>query len=411
MLVFDTAYTMKILQERNLSSMVTSRDYDGYFDHVWTVHPVASILLPLDSPAAYGRPETYDLAPRHTFIEGKIGRFHRLRGFPKLNFLLAQIGLLTLLFRLMRRNSIRLMRSEEIWICGPVALLLSWWFRVPLLVGVWGNPGVVRRQTGRPITPRLYRTIAQEEKVEAFVLRHADMVMVQNEDNRNFCLSAGVPHERTAIFRLGNAIEREHFQLPGERPDATADLAELGVDGGRALLCISRLEALKLTDHAVRVVKHLKDEGRDVVLLLAGDGTQRNELEALAVELDVADRVRFIGNRDQNWLFRVVPHVAVVLSPLTGRALGEAALGGAPIVAYDIDWHGELIETGVTGELVPHLDHEAMAAATARFLDNPEYARAMGAAVRRRALDMLDPEQANHNQIAVFEELMARRWV
>ena len=38
---------------------------------------------------------------------------------------------------------------------------------------------------------------------------------------------------------------------------------------------------------------------------------------------------------------------------LTGRALAEAALGGVPIVAYDIDWHSEAVETGVTGELVP----------------------------------------------------------
>ena len=44
MLVFDTAYTWKILNERNIAGIVTGRDHGGWFDHVWTVHPVAGLL-------------------------------------------------------------------------------------------------------------------------------------------------------------------------------------------------------------------------------------------------------------------------------------------------------------------------------------------------------------------------------
>jgi len=37
------------------------------------------------------------------------------------------------------------------------------------------------------------------------------------------------------------------------------------------------------------------------------------------------------------------------------------ALGAAPVVAYDIDWHSDLIESGVTGELVAYKDHVGLA--------------------------------------------------
>ena len=47
----------------------------------------------------------------------------------------------------------------------------------------------------------------------------------------------------------------------------------------------------------------------------------------------VGHRVVFGGNRDQAWLWRVMPHVAAVISPLTGRALAEAALAGVPLIA------------------------------------------------------------------------------
>src|SRR5687768_15975182 len=48
MLVLDTAYTWKILNARNIASIVSGRDNDGWFDHVWTVHPVAGLLEPED---------------------------------------------------------------------------------------------------------------------------------------------------------------------------------------------------------------------------------------------------------------------------------------------------------------------------------------------------------------------------
>jgi glycosyltransferase involved in cell wall biosynthesis len=408
MLVFDTAYTWKILNERNIAGIVTGRDHGGWFDHVWTVHPVAGLLEPEVSPERFGRPVVHDLAPRHTFIEGKIGRFAALRRFEKLNFLLAQLGLLWLLLRIAWRERFDIIRSEEIFFCGPMAWLLARILRKPFLVGVWGNPGAQRRHTGRPLTPRLFRTVAQEEKVERFVLNRADSVMIQNEDNRNYVLSLGIPRERTSLFRVANLIERHHFTDPADRPDGSADLAAIGAAGDPTALVVARLQQVKLIDHVIRAAGVLKERGRFVKVLLAGDGPYREPLESLAAELGVTDRIMFLGDCDQTWLWRVVPKVSMVVSPLTGRAMAETALGAAPIVAYDLDWHGELIETGKTGELVPHLDFVAMADAMARFLDDPAYARRMGDAVRARTLKMMDPEENDRMQIEVYRRLIAR---
>jgi glycosyltransferase involved in cell wall biosynthesis len=177
------------------------------------------------------------------------------------------------------------------------------------------------------------------------------------------------------------------------------------VAGEHTLLTISRLQELKLVHHVIHAVETLKDRGRRVVALFVGEGPYRPEMEALAAELGVTDQVVFCGNREQQWLARVIPAVSMVVSPLTGRAMGEAALGGAPMVAYDIDWHSELVTGGETGELVPYLDHTAMADAIARILDDPERARRMGAALRAKAMAMLDPAAADRAQIAAYEAL------
>jgi glycosyltransferase involved in cell wall biosynthesis len=143
-----------------------------------------------------------------------------------------------------------------------------------------------------------------------------------------------------------------------------------------------------------------------VVLILAGEGSAQAELEELAQRLGISDRICFAGNRTQQWLARAYPEVSVVLAPYTGRALAEAALGAAAVVAYDVEWHAQFIEPGVTGELVPFMDHEAMAEAAERLLDDPGRARKMGEALREKAVKLVDPAEADRSQAAAYEALL-----
>jgi glycosyltransferase involved in cell wall biosynthesis len=134
----------------------------------------------------------------------------------------------------------------------------------------------------------------------------------------------------------------------------------------------------------------------------------RPSLIELARALGVEDHLLMPGNKDQGWIAQTVSRAGVIVSPHTGRALSEAALGGVPICAYDVDWQGELIETGVTGELVPHKDWKGLAEAAARFLEAPEYARRMGKAVRNRTLEMLDPEALDQHERDQYHSLLDR---
>ncbi len=409
MVVFDSAYTYKMILERSLAARVTGRDLDGYFDHVWTIYPLAALISPEGSPERIGRPEVHDLAPRHTFIEGRLGRYRRLGRFRRLNLALAQIQLLWLAIRLVRRERIDIVRSEEAYYNGLFAWIVARLTGRPLVIGSWGNPGEIRRQTGRPLMGRMFKSVAAEESFEKFILRRADAVIVQNGDNRDFVLAQGVRPERAAIFRLGNVLHRYHFGDPASREMPWDDLRALGVGpDDELLLCISRLAALKLTDHPLRALGLIKDRCPRAKLLFIGEGPQREELVGLARELGIVDRVIFAGNRDQLWIANLFNGAAAVISPLTGRALAEAALGGAPIVAYDLDWQGDVVVPGETGELVPRHDIPALADAIERLLADRPRARRLGAAVRRHVAEMMDPAAIDAAQREVYRALIDR---
>lgn len=407
LLVLDTAYTYEMICERGLQDSLTCRDLEGFFDHVWSVHPFASMLNSPGWSPRLGAPVTHRVNERHSFIEGKVGRFGWLR-LPALNFAVGQLLLLLQLRRLVRSNGISVIRVGDPLYVGLFGWLLAKISGVPLAIRVNGNNEQVRRNTGRPLYPRLFRKPGLERAIERFVLSRADLVAAINPDNLAYAIEAGARPDRATIFRIGNLIAEEHRADPAGRPADPALLAGLGVERGKFLLSIARLEAAKFPEDLVGVLADVRSRGLDVELLFVGDGTMRAELQALAGELGVAPHVRFAGNQPQAVLARLIPAASAVLSPLTGRSLSEAALGGAPIVAYDLDWQDELVESGVTGELVEFRDRRAFADATARLLSDPAYAKSMGAAVRERALEMLDPVRLNQHERAEYQRLFDR---
>lgn len=408
LLVLNTSYSLEMIRERGIEHTVTCRDLNGFFDHVWSVHPFATLVTSPQWSIKFGGPVTYELSPAHTLVEGCIGRFSLLERLGTMNFLIAQIGMALRLIQLVRKERINVIRADD-----PLYLGLLGWFvarlcKVPLVIRVGANHDKAFASTGQPVMPRLFRRRTVEKRVERFVLSRADLVAAANQDNLEFAISSGARLERSAIFRYGNLIDKAHFTEPSVRFGGSALLDELDLQPGRFLICIGRLEDIKLPDDTLRVLHELVGRGHEVKLALVGDGRMRPRLEALARELRIDDRLVFCGNRSQDWLAKVIPLAGVVLSPITGRALTEVALGAAAVVAYDIDWQKELIQHRLTGELVRYRSWMDMADGAERFLKDAGYARAMGHALRMRTLEMMDPETLDREEMRHYERLVSR---
>lgn len=407
LLVIDTSYAYEAIRARKLEDSVTCRDLDGFFEHVWTVHPFASLVTE-GATTMFGGPEVHALNGAHTFIDGKIGRFDALGRIPLLNFAASQSEVLARLTALIRREKISAIRAGDPLYNGLLGLLLARAHGIPLVVRVNANFDKMYETTGKPAMPRFFRSHKVEKKVLRFVLSRTDLVAAVNQDNLDFALANGARAEHSTIFRYGNLIDKRHVAPPETRDRSWSILSEHWSEPCRFLLHVGRLESVKCPEDVIKVLAELRKRGHDVKLLMVGDGRERAALVALSRDLGIEEHVVFCGNRDQEWLSRVIPLAAMVVSPITGRALSEAAFGAAPIVAYDLDWQGELIRTGETGELVPARAWEKMADSAERFLNDPAYARAMGEAVRQRAFEMLDPATLDQHEREQYTKLLGR---
>jgi D-inositol-3-phosphate glycosyltransferase len=112
-------------------------------------------------------------------------------------------------------------------------------------------------------------------------------------------------------------------------------------------------------------------------------------IHALAKDLGVRDRIRFVPPQPHHLLSTWYRAADVVLVPSRSESFGlvalEAAACGAPVVASDVGGLRTIVDDGRTGLLVESRDPSSFATAVDHLLADPALAAAMGAAGAERA--------------------------
>jgi glycosyltransferase involved in cell wall biosynthesis len=134
-------------------------------------------------------------------------------------------------------------------------------------------------------------------------------------------------------------------------------------------------------------------------------------LEARAAALGLAERVVFLGQRDD--LPDLWPHLAILVHPAQaepfGRVAAEALLAGVPVVAFRDGGLPEIVDDGATGLLTPPGDLGALADGVVRLLDNPELRARLGRSGQERAARRFAPAGHARAVEQVYDGVLAAR--
>ncbi len=158
-------------------------------------------------------------------------------------------------------------------------------------------------------------------------------------------------------------------------------------------------------DHStvVRAFVGLSDRAK---LWLIGDGNTRPEIQAQVVELGLAGRVQFWGNRSDVNTLLAASHVFVLASHYEGlpTVLLEAMRAGLPVVVTDAGGVRDCVISGNTGFVVPQKDPMSMRAALAKLVEQPQLRALLGAAGRK----LFESHFSTEQMVARTRELYAR---
>jgi glycosyltransferase involved in cell wall biosynthesis len=256
------------------------------------------------------------------------------------------------------------------------------------LIRTWKNPSIVSFH-GADVTvdmnKRAYRDATRQ------MLEAVKLVLVRSESLRRALTDLGCDPKKIEVQHTGIPLEEFPFR---ERSFVAAATEWRLVQAGRLI----EKKGLPVTLRAFAV---FLDQYPNATLTIAGEGPLLGQLQKLAHELNIQERVSFTGFVSQEQLREIYYRSHIFLHPSqTGRdgnqegipnSMLEAMASGLPVFATDHGGIPEAIEKGLSGVLVPERDHEALARALLNAAQHPEFllriARS-GAEIVRRNFDL-----------------------
>lgn len=217
----------------------------------------------------------------------------------------------------------------------------------------------------------------------------------------------GAPAAKVRVIPYGLPLApRTPAERAAQRQAARDELGAGPDDLLAGMAC--RLVEQKGVSYGIRAFAQVSAQHASARLVIAGDGPLRPALEAEARAAGVADRVRFLGWRDD--VPRLLAGLDVLLMPSLWEGFGlvilEAMSQRLPVIASRVSAIPEIVADGETGLLVPARDADALAGALALLLGDYGLRRHLGLLAEERLETRFSPDRMVSATVALYNDLL-----
>lgn len=304
----------------------------------------------------------------------------------------------SLMFRILRNHGVHLVHVNNLapW---PDALLASRLAGCPCIETFHGVEDI--KLAFSPTKRLLYRAAA---------LLSARVTAVSQEAAELLVSLTGMGRSRVRL--IPNGVNTDRF-APAESPAAKKQLRqEKGLpEDGLLLGCVAALRPVKNHFGLLQAFKRASGESMvRAFLVLVGEGPLFADVQELARDLGISEKVLFLGKRnDVDELLRCFD-VFVLNSHTEGLsyAMLEAMASGLPVVATAVGAAVHILKNGREGFITPAGDTEALAHALTKLFDNPGSLQSMGLEARKTVQSQYGIETMLERYRALYQETLSR---
>jgi len=250
----------------------------------------------------------------------------------------------------------------QLWVVAAAKLAAK---RVPLVTTEQSTQNRRRREWARPLDSWMYKNYA---------------AIACNSEATAQNLLDWIPEVTKRVSIIYNGVPLERFR---NAPPASKHEILPSSSGWPVVVFVARFDPAKDHPTLLRAMRRVPKAD----LVLVGDGDLRPQIQRLAQELGIGERVHFLGRRPDIPQLLKMADLYVHASNYEGFGIAavEAMSAGLPVVASDVPGLGEIVKGA--GILVPPGDDEALAKAINGVLQSQLLREQMVAASQRRAAD------------------------
>jgi glycosyltransferase involved in cell wall biosynthesis len=254
----------------------------------------------------------------------------------------------------------------------------------------YSGPAARLTRVGRVIHTR--HGVINQTSRQLFLLvqmaRLADRVVCISDDCVRDSIALGIPEGK--LVRIWNGIDLNRF-------------AYTGPAAGGPILAVGRLDRVKGHDVLIRAAAEVARSDPAARFEIAGDGRYRPDLERLIANLDIKEHVHLLGEVED--VPGLLGRAGLFTQPSRTEGISltllEAMARGLPVVATRVGGNAEVVDDGVNGILIASEDPAALAGVVRDLRADPDRARDLGRAARRRIEEAFDVRR----MVAEYETL------
>ena len=239
------------------------------------------------------------------------------------------------------------------------------------------------------------------EALDRVILPHFDQVIGVSESISTLIRQAGVASDK--VHTIDNGIDVTPFVA------AEPTLTEARARGGKVIGAIGRLETQKGLEYFLRAARNILKDFPDTTFVIVGAGPEREKLETIARDLEVAPHIIFTGQRRDMPGVHASLDIFVLSSTDEGMPIVilEAMAASTPIVATRVGAVPKLIASGKTGLLVEPRDPEALSRAVVTLLKDPQLARKLGQNAQRVVAKNNSADAMARKYLELYEHVLS----
>jgi len=243
------------------------------------------------------------------------------------------------------------------------------------------------------------------KKVYEDLFRKGDFFTANTHFTKEQVIKLGCNKEKITILSAGLRIEKFKFSLKRVQPGQLIKI-----------LTVGRLVEKKGHKYVIEALARIIPEYKNILYIIAGDGTLRNKLQSLVSQLGIKDYVKFLGAVGQEEVIRLYQEAHIfILASVTaenqdregqGLVLQEAQVSGLPVISTFHNGIPEGVLNNKSGFLVPEKDVDALAERIEYLINHPEIWPEMGRAGRKFVEEHYDINKLNKRLVEIYQKLI-----
>ena len=217
---------------------------------------------------------------------------------------------------------------------------------------------IITRESTSPIQmSKLQKSILPfsiKVKIKKFLYKYSDTIVAN---------STGTKDEINNLLKKNKAITIENIcDYSGIKIEKDNNFHPIFKKQSYKLITVGRLNQTKRVDIIIKALKEISST-KNIDLIIVGEGPEKSKLENLAKDINVSDKVHFIGfsNEVHKWIINSDIFISASVVEGSPNSIIESVCLGTPVIAADCD-HGpkEILDNGKIGILVPINNIEEM---------------------------------------------------